>query len=329
MAIAAELTKLAPDFEIRFVSYGTGAGTFGAHGHAAADLQLPDDPPPLEVLIRTSRWLERNRPSLAVVHEEPMAVAACRIFQVPAIYLTDWFDDPASLEMEALHYASEVVVLAEPGLTAEPPHLQGRIRYAERVVRPLAYTRADRDRARAELGIAPDACVISILPGGWATEARASIGDLIDFAIAGWPIENTRWFWIAGADTAALAHRFRHRPGVTFLEYQPVIERLMCASDVAITKANRGTVLELDTLGVPTVSITHGLNPIDEKLIAPLVNNRTFHSRSLTPQALVSTLLEARERGPIESSVRRDGARKAAAHIAMFAHRTALAKLAP
>lgn len=45
MAIADELAKLRNDIDLKFVSYGTGAKTFVAHGRPVIDLDLPDRNP--------------------------------------------------------------------------------------------------------------------------------------------------------------------------------------------------------------------------------------------------------------------------------------------
>ena len=161
IAMVRELERLRPDIRVRFVSYGTGALTFAAHGIPCIDLQLPDQ----------------------------NSVAATTV-------------------------------------------LAGRVMAA----------------------LAPDLVVAQ------------------------------------GADEHLLKRRVSDRLDITILGADWQIDRLMVASDLVITKTNRMTVIELASLGIRTLSLSYGLNPVDERCVAGLEGNETIAIGALTPGRLRKAL---------------------------------------
>ncbi len=74
----------------------------------------------------------------------------------------------------------------------------------------------------------------------------------------------------------------------------------MHLASVAITKATRKTSFELSALGIPSISISHGLNPIDDARIAHLRTNIALRAREVTPEVLsgyICAALAQPERG--------------------------------
>jgi hypothetical protein len=71
------------------------------------------------------------------------------------------------------------------------------------------------------------------------------------------------------------------------------IERIMVACDVAVTKANRKTLLELHHLGIPSVTLSHGSNPIDELRASRLPGTRILLLGETDHKALGSLLCSA------------------------------------
>jgi hypothetical protein len=91
---------------------------------------------------------------------------------------------------------------------------------------------------------------VSVIPGAWATEQRAPIVDLVIPAFQGLADEDKKLIWIAGRDHEALSGRLAEQPGVMVMKECSPIEKLMVASDLVVTKANRGTTIDLASLGV-------------------------------------------------------------------------------
>lgn len=97
--------------------------------------------------------------------------------------------------------------------------------------------------------------------------------------------------WLAGADEHLLKERVSaHRNDITVLGTDWQIDRLMVASDLVITKTNRMTVIELASLGMRTLSLSYGLNPVDEQCVAGLAGNETIAIGTLTPGRLKMAL---------------------------------------
>lgn len=333
MAIADDLAALEPDIHLRFVSYGTGASTLAAHGRALIDLDLPDRNPVWETLIRCAALLGELQPDLVISHEEFVALVAARMTGIPAVFITEWFGSAEDPQTQTLAYADEIVFIEEEGIFDEPPYIEGKVYYAGPVLREFAYGRRDRDRARQELGIPQDAITILVAPGGWATEEREPIAELLMPAFDALKSPRKRLVWLAGTDYELLNERFGGRPDVLVKERDWQIDRLMVASDMAITKANRVTLRELAALGIPSISISHGHNRIDDALIERLETNTPLDARTAHPRMLATAMREALNRarygvpGELDGAPpRSDGARLAAQRIAHHIDRARAAR---
>jgi UDP-N-acetylglucosamine:LPS N-acetylglucosamine transferase len=319
LAILDELRALSPGLSVQFASYSTGRETLAQAGHQVIDLEVEDGAPYLELLIRCARIIREQRPDVVVSHEEFAALPAAKIYSHPAIFLVDFFP-PFEPWKESLRHADRIVFIERRGIFPEPPELKGRICYAGPVVRPLQFTRADRVRARGELGLTEAARVIAVVPGAWATEARAPIFPLVSAAFRALPYPDKVLVWIAGADQEDLSRAAAGSSDVRVLRQHSPIERVMVASDLVITKANRGTTIELSRLGIPSISLSHGINPIDEMIIPRIHGNLALNMKAVDGAFLVETMRDLLEAGaPPAAQIRPDrGAATAAAEIARF-----------
>ena len=289
IAIVRELEQLRPDIQVRFVSYGTGALTFAAHGIPCIDLQLPDQNSIAATTVLAGRVMAAMAPDLVVAHEEFSAMPVAKIFGLPTVMITEFFTGPGMLSMESLWYADRVLFLARRGFHVEPPSVRGKVKYLGPALRPFTYRRRDRRRARAELGLAADGAVITVLPGSW-TEAMAPAYEAVVTAFDRLKRREKHLVWLAGADEELLKQRVSERLDITILETDWQIDRLMVASDLVITKANRMTVIELASLGIRTLSLSYGLNPVDEQCVAGLEANETIAIGDLTAGRLRQAL---------------------------------------
>lgn len=289
IAIVRELEQLRPDVQVRFVSYGTGAVTFAAHGIPCIDLQLPDQNSIAATTVLAGRVIAALAPDLVVAHEEFSAMPVAKIFGLPTVMITDFFTGPGMLSMESLWYADRVLFLARRGLHVEPPSVRGKVKYLGPAMRPFTYRRRDRRRARAELGLAADATVISVLPGSW-TEAMAPAYEAVVTAFDRLKQPSKHLVWLASTDEHLLKLRVSDRLDITILGADWQIDRLMVASDLVITKTNRMTVIELASLGIRTLSLSYGLNPVDERCVAGLEGNEMIAIGDLTPGRLRQAL---------------------------------------
>lgn len=308
-ALAAEMCRLRDDVDLRFVSYATGAETFEELGHTVIDLDLPENNPLFETLIRATRVIGWLKPSLVIAHEELPALAAAKILELPTVYLADWFGKPDDIRTGLLAYADEILFLDDAGIFTEPMQAAGRVHYVGPVLRPFCYTRQDRLRARQELGIPADQTVISVLPGSW-TEEKAPIFDLVLAAFDLIPDRSKTLIWIAGEDHATLENRTRDRTGIVIQKQEWQMDRLMVATDAAITKATRITSMELAALGIPSISLSHGLNRIDDIRIEHIPSNTALQAKDVDAGTLanaIASTLHSPQRPPVPASEVSDG----------------------
>ncbi|MCC6537270.1 MAG: hypothetical protein IT162_06965 [Bryobacterales bacterium] len=308
VAIAEELRRRRPGVPIQFVSYGTGAATFGELGYAVTDLHLPDRPGLFEVENALPRlWEQSPPPALVVAHEEFAVCPVAHAFGIPAVLATDWLlNDPGVWQTESLQQTSEVLFLDDEqvftdGLFVRPAYAARKIHCVGPVLRPRRYQRPDRFRARREAGWPPDALVIAVfIHPGRRTEVVAPLRELLHAACDLLPASpRPLLLWDRDGDAE--------------------FDRTMAACDLAITKGNRNLVLELAALGVPAVSFSHGLNHLDDLRTGLLANNRTVAYAALTPRRLADVMLEllaADRGGAIQPVPYRDGARGAAVRLA-------------
>jgi UDP-N-acetylglucosamine:LPS N-acetylglucosamine transferase len=277
--------------QVHFVSYGTGARTIEKFGYPLIDLDLPEDNGIAETTVLAGRLIGWLQPDLVVSHEEFPVFPAAKIFDLPTIAILDWFTDFDKYSMRSLEFADDILFLDDTGIWDEPPWAAGKVHYLGPFVREFEYSRADRLRARRELNLPEDALVICVAPGSW-TEKQAPLVELVAAAFDDLPAPR-QLVWIAGADQETIAARFQGRPDVQVLSEDWQIDRLMVASDAAITRCTRKTLHELEALGVPSVSVCYGHNPIDERRAAKLSMTRV-----ISPQESLAAALHERLSAP-------------------------------
>lgn len=290
-AIMEATRKLYADFDVRFVSYDTGAAALDRLGYAVIDLKLPEWPPFLETAVRAAQVIGNFRPDLVISHEDFAMMPMAKVSNLPTIFITHWFWKTEHIHMQSLCYADRILFIEEPGVFEEPSYVAGKVEYFGPLVRNLGYTRADRDRVRARLGTATSTVLVSVMPGSW-TEAQAPLVDMLMLAFRDLPVDDKQLVWIAGADTEELTNRFAAEPNITVKRFDEDIGALMVASDLVITKANYTSAREIDSLSVPQVSISHRLNPIDDIFAERIATNRALYADELDADKLGSVLTE-------------------------------------
>jgi UDP-N-acetylglucosamine:LPS N-acetylglucosamine transferase len=298
-AIANELVVLEPALDITFASYSVGAATLKDLGQNVTDLDLPEDNPLWDTLLRVVPLLQQRRPALVVSHEEFCVLPLCKAFGLSAVYLTDWFTNPDSIQMQALKYAEQVIFLDDPGIYDEPPYLVGKVLYAGYVLRPLDSAATDKAQSRRGLGLPPDSTVILVSPGGSGmhSEARAPLFDLVLDAYDSLKAGDKRLLWVAGEpDYSALVEKSRDRHDLMILKPHYNFTPTIMAADVVITKGNRLPLFECEALGIPSISISYGHNPIDDCRVSQIRTNIALRARGLDTFSLRDYMLKALNR---------------------------------
>jgi UDP-N-acetylglucosamine:LPS N-acetylglucosamine transferase len=299
MEIARHLAAIEPGVQIRFVSYAAGAETFAAYRVPHIDLGLPERNPINETIVLAGKLIGNFDPDLVVAHEEFMALPGAKIFGKPAVMITDWFAQTEQFAMGSLQLADRIMFLDEPGIYEEPEWVRGRVDYVGPVVREFRYRRSDREAARAELGLPADAFLVAVFPGGWR-EADHPILNLVKDAFALLPHASKNLIWLAGNDMELIRARVESQPAIVVLGYDPLIDRVMAACDIAITKGTRKTLFELQAMGTPSMSLANPVTQVDRFRAARFPANTPF-DREDGPQALARCICTnaAREIAPV------------------------------
>jgi len=286
-AMAGDLMRLQPNLEITFVSYSVGAATLRALGWDVIDLDLPEDPPLWDIVGRITTILRSRRPDLVVSHEEFSVVPMAKAFGLRVVFMTDWFADANWPAMQALRHADEVIFMDEPGFWDVPHYLLERVHYVGCVLRRLE--KSDPVQTRRNLEIRRDAMVVLVAPGGSAmhSEARAPVFDLIVRAFEMMDVGEKKLIYVAPeADYQTHIERVAGRADVLIIKPSGSFTATMVASDLVITTGNRTPILESQALGIPSISISSGHNPIDDQRNCRVPTNTPLRAKGLSPYFL-------------------------------------------
>jgi predicted glycosyltransferase len=197
--------------------------------------------------------------------------------------------------MHGFFHADEIVFLDEPGHYHVPAALEEKVTY----VGPVLGVGAEpvmRSQSPARLGLSDDTALILVAPGGSpaCSESRTPMASLVVSAFSQLRASSKRLVWIAAGDdaervrsAAASAH------DVSTMEPHSGFWRTMAGADVVVTKGNRITVLEAAALGIPSVSISFGVNPIDDLRVIRVRTNKWCRAHELDPVGLAAHLSTA------------------------------------
>lgn len=284
-AIAEALRILEPAVEISFVSYSLGASTLRGLGWKTTDLELPENNALWDTVVAIVRILQILKPTLVVSHEEFAAVPVAKGLGLPVVFLTDWFVEAESLPMQCLKHGDEIIFLDDPGYQEVPPYLANKVVYAGPVLRRRAEDNQSREACRAGLALPIESTVFLILPGGAAihSEALAPICDVVLEAFDSFSAQEKRLIWVAGgSDHEKITKAAAGRQDVMVMRPHDAIGQTMRASDLVITKGNRISTLECEALGIPSISLSFGNNPVDDNRVARIRTNTALKARGLT-----------------------------------------------
>ena len=280
MDIGQELNIIDKSINIQFVSYATGAETFKACNVPVLDMGLPEGNPFILTLQKALELITNFKPKIIVAHEEFAAMAAAKITGVPAIFISAWMPQNGTVHAESLVSAAGILVIGDPGIFPMPMGVRGTVAYSGPIVRKLQFTRKDRSSLRRELNIEDDALAILVAQGGWASEQRAPILNTVLSAFFALKQTPKHLFWLAGNDVETISRRMQGMKGVHVLPFVDPMERIMAACDIVITKGTRGITLDAASAGVPSISLSPGMNPIDDMLVPRIRTNIALNANA-------------------------------------------------
>jgi hypothetical protein len=224
-----------------------------------------------------------------------MVPVAARMAGVRCIYITDFFEGYGTLNSQAIEYADEIVFTGTRGTFTEPPNLQGRVSYVGRAVRPSDFSAQTRQAARSELGLADMQLVAVVQPGAW-TEKMFPIAQIVSGAWKAVPLKPKRLIWIAGSDCDELAAQFAGDDEIAVVRHDWRLDRLIAASNLVITKANRLTVFEAAAAGVPSLSLTQFMNWPDDVAVNQVPTNLSLRASAVDASLLAQTIVAVANR---------------------------------
>lgn len=296
MAIAEELNQLG-EFDLTFASYATGAQTFRTANYRVRNLGLPENNAYLPTLFKARELIDEIKPDVVVTHEEFAVLPAAQLCGAPVVFLCSWFPTEGKISSESLAYASSIIIIENPGVFPVPSGVNAKPVYVGPILRNLRFTLADRSRLRRELKLADDSTVILVVPGGAATEENSPIAETVVSAFLQLPHRPKHLFWLSSKDYPAMRKLGAGIAGFEALEFVDPIERLLVVADAVITKGTHNITLECSSLGVPSISLSPGFNPIDDMLVPRIPLNISLNARAVDGEVLKHYLEKAFERG--------------------------------
>jgi UDP-N-acetylglucosamine:LPS N-acetylglucosamine transferase len=306
IAIAQELSALCPQIEISFVSYSTGAATFRSANYAVHDLNLPEKNEYLATLFKAVELIGHSQPTIVVAHEEFAAVAAAHLSNTPSIFISAWLPKAGNIAAESLAYASSIIIIDDPGVFALPAGVAVQPIYVGPILRKMRYTVSDRPHIRAQMGLEEGAFVVLVVSGGAVSEQQSPIADIVLAAYLKLRKPVKRMFWLASgnSDFELLRARMAGIEGCEVLKFFDPVEQLMAVADVVITRGTRGATLDAASVGVPSLSLSPGLNPIDDVLVPRIRTNIALSAKAVDGDILCH-YIEKAVHDPLPVSERR------------------------
>jgi UDP-N-acetylglucosamine:LPS N-acetylglucosamine transferase len=255
-------------------------------GVAYHDLDMPESNKYIETLFKAVATIRKIQPHIIIAHEEFAAMIAAHLEDIPAIYMADWLPDPNTLAADSLRTASSIVLMEEAGLFRWQESGLVRPICLGPFVRRTEFAVSQRKKIRQELGLPENACVVLVSPGGWASEESEPIWETVADAFRRLAAPERILYWISRKDYDVLSERASAWPEVRLLRFFTPLEKLMAASDVLITKETRITTLEAASLGVPSVSLCYGSNPVEEILLPRIQSNVALRALAVDGEIL-------------------------------------------
>lgn len=291
LAIAEEISRFDRTISVQFVSYGTGAETIRRAGRSVIDLGLPEDNLFMPTLTAAHALIAALKPTLVVSHEEFSVLPAAQMAGVRSVLITDWFPPATNAAGEAVAFADSIIFLGEGGIFPLPGPVRRAPVYVGPVVKKMSCALADRNDLRRGMGIGEAALVVAVIPGAWANETRAPIAQTVLQAYRQLATSDKVLLWLCTAkDHESLSQLAAGLPNVRVIQDCAAVENVIVASDVVIAKGNRGTIMDAASLGVPSISLSGGMNRIDEILVARIRSNVALEVHAVDAAMLVTCI---------------------------------------
>jgi hypothetical protein len=245
-------------------------------------------------LIKARQVIADVKPDIVLSHEEFAAVVAAHMDGLPSIFMSAWLPPGNSLASDSLAYADSIVILGEPGIFPLPVPLKRPPLFVGSLVREMKFSVADRSHLRSEFDVPQDAFVILVNPGGW-TEQQVPLAAIVLSAYTRLESSHKELFWLTSEDYGQLSQAASKHQNVRVLKFHNPIEQLIALSDVVVTKGTRGATLDAAAVGVPSISISAGLNQVDELLVTRIPGNTSLYRHAVDGNVLLQYLQRSQD----------------------------------
>jgi UDP-N-acetylglucosamine:LPS N-acetylglucosamine transferase len=265
MLVAQELKRLRPDAEIRFASYADGVKALRMHGIDVIDLMLPPMGNIHERIPRIGKLLREHAPALVVSDEELFALPLCHVFDIPAVFITNWLATEETVSYISLLLNAERIIVTDIEDSFMPPvWLEKLVEFVGPVCRLEAITE-DKRSLRQQLGLDPNRRLVLITAGG------SDVSDVVYFGMCAYALarikEPLQVIAVAGPWYKMLEPmQYAWTTSIQFTDYIPQLTRYIAASDFVLTRGGHSTLWELALHGIPSICIPHPrlVDPLNE-----------------------------------------------------------------
>lgn len=295
LAIGRALRRTAAgNLRISYASYSSGGYLLSRTNEEFYDMGLPlDDNPYTETLIACFNCLQEMQPDIVLVHEEFAAIVAAAALRRPSIFISDWMPSPGGLAAASLAHADMIVVFEHPGVFNTRYRLKSNPLYLGRFCRSTRFSRKDRDAIRAKFEVPFDAVLVVACPGSGLSEDQSPLVPLLLPAFEELSVIQKRLLWITKRDFEYVERIASSFADVRVTQYVDDLQEILAASDVVVTRGSHVTLVEAAAMGVPTIAISHAVNPMDDMLGARIKSNLVLNARSLDASTLSSYMCTA------------------------------------
>lgn len=114
MFLADCLSELDGSIEIKFISYADGYKALSAKGRPCINIGLPSKGDEHDRFIKVGQALREEKPSLVISDEELLALPLAKIFQIPSLFITNWF--PPNFDHPMMSYFADSEEIIFPDL---------------------------------------------------------------------------------------------------------------------------------------------------------------------------------------------------------------------
>jgi hypothetical protein len=262
-----------PNLEITVASSGTGLEYYRSRSVPCADLGIPDDDDQGREAARSVALFlfklqeESGRPDLVVADEVFSAPKACKILHLDNLLLTHWFFSEVGNPGDdlVLNDANGIVFLDFAAIHQVPAHIQAPVHFTGPLAKQFS---TSRDQARQQLGLAPDRLAVVATFGAFRPDKLPDIQTMLHTVLVAWRANarsTDRLFVLAEPGERLGITEVLPEESVEWVGVTKTPELYYAAADLVLTYATLTTLSELARNGVPTVSITGSINPIDNR----------------------------------------------------------------